>query len=233
MAIKFWPERVNMTDETDPTSLAYLNEDNAIRILVNETEEKFVAKDWLIGDGRAANTILAKQILGTTEGLQGSADITVDDDCLGVFDTMLLWLLLGDAHLQASLTEENASLIYKLADYFGLEALKSAIEAEQKQRDEDEAKRVAAEIRKRAEQAAFDRMMAATMRILENRAKSAGTVRHTSAGKVRCTSCGEPTTVAPNYRGNTPRCWDCRDNDTFDNDYDYFSNRDYFSDDSY
>lgn len=116
--------------------LALLNEENAIRVVINETHEKFLSKDWLIEEGRAANSVLAMQVLGTKEGLHGSAALTLDEEFVPIFDRLLLWISTGDRYLESNLTEENASALNGLAQYFGLERLEQAIEVEQKKREQ-------------------------------------------------------------------------------------------------
>lgn len=206
----------------DVADLALLNEDNAIRIMVNG-RENFVAKEWLEGDGRAANSIFSKQILGTPEGLQGSIELTIEEDCMSVFDMMLLWLLVGDGHIQSCLTEENASELFQLAEYFALEELKAAILREQNKREEEEAKRVAA--------AEAERQAAAA----EASRRAARLLSEWRSGTVRCSTCGDATTVAPNYRGNTPRCGDCRniENEDYDDRHDDFDDYGGYSSDDY
>jgi hypothetical protein len=198
-----------MGDDTSPdvADLALLNEDNAIRIVVNGSE-KYVAKDWLEGDGHAANSIFSKQILGTAEGLHGSIELTIEENCMRVFDMLLLWLLLGDAHVQSCLTDDNASELLELAEYFALEGLKAAILSEQNTRDEEEAKRVAAEAERLAADERETASLAALFSSVLMQRRSATMQRR--SGTVRCSICGDATTVAPSYRGNFPRCWDCR-----------------------
>jgi hypothetical protein len=109
-------------------------------VIINETHEKFLSKDWLIEDGRASNSVLAMQVLGTKEGLQGTAVLTVDEEFVSVFDMLLLWISMGDQYLESNLTEENASALNGLAQYFGLEHLEQAIEAEQTKRSRNTSK---------------------------------------------------------------------------------------------
>jgi hypothetical protein len=100
-----------MTTQNDDSEqdLALLNEDNAIRVIINETHEKFLSKDWLIEDGRASNSVLAMHVLDTKEGLQGTAVLTVDEEFVPVFDMLLLWISMGGQYLESNLTAENAS----------------------------------------------------------------------------------------------------------------------------
>jgi hypothetical protein len=105
-------------------------------VIINETHEKFLSKDWLIEDGRASNSVLAMQVLGTKEGLQGTAVLTVDEEFVPVFDMLLLWISMGDQYLESNLTEENASALNGLAQYFGLEQFEQAIEVEQTKREQ-------------------------------------------------------------------------------------------------
>jgi hypothetical protein len=106
--------------------LALLNEENAIRIVLNGSE-KFLAKDGIEGDGaRGANSVLAKMVVGTNEGLKGSTEIEVDESLLGVFEVVQLWLALGDPYLRNALDDENESLVLELASYFGLDRLQKS-----------------------------------------------------------------------------------------------------------
>jgi hypothetical protein len=209
-------DNIMTTQESDDSEqdLALLNEDNAIRVVINETHEKFLSKDWLIEGGRAANSVLAMQVLGTKEGLQGSASLTVDEDFVPVFDMLLLWILMGDQYLESNLTEENASALNGLAQYFGLEQLEQAIEMEQKKReqkhqqDRQESRRMASFI------ALLQGARIADMEDLRS-SSSYSTARSSfstarSNDRVKCVNCGCWTTQAPTYRGNTPRCRDCR-----------------------
>jgi nitrate reductase cytochrome c-type subunit len=190
--------------------LALLNEDNAIRILLNGTTEKYLASDWIEGDhARGANSVLAKMVLGTSEGLAGTSELQVEETLVGVFDLILLWLALGDAFLKDSLTDENATLLMELALYFGLDALAAAITEEEKRREEAQ---------KRQEEL----IAQAAREKLQREARMASNI-------VRCVSCGSSTTKAPTYRGNTPRCLSCRNRKEADRDYadDWHSDRYY------
>jgi len=109
-------------------------------------------------------------------------------------------MALGSNHLKSSLTEENVSELYALANYFGLEQLEQAIEVEKQRRDEEARKK---EERKRREREARER------REQERLEREAQERRNGAAGRVRCVSCSEWTTVARNDRGNSPRCADC------------------------
>jgi hypothetical protein len=188
----------SMTTQSDESEqdLALLNEDNSIRVIINETHEKFLSKDWLIEDGRASNSVLAMQVLGTKEGLQGTAVLTVDEEFVPVFDMLLLWISMGDQYLESNLTEENASALNGLAQYFGLEQLEQAIEAEHRKR----------------EQKHLEKAMKDPLRQRFNLARS--------RCDVRCFACGDWTTMAPTYRGDTPRCFDCREEAGHGNDRD-------------
>ena len=180
--------------------LALLNEENAIRIEVNG-QEKFLASNWLQGNGRASSSILAKQILGTKQGLSGTTALTIDDELVPVFDMLILWMAIGNDYLQASLTEDNASDLFALASYYNLQTLEKAIQEEQRRRDE--AARQEEEKKRQREELAKARIRAA----LETR-------------WVRCATCSSLTTVAKSYQGNRPRCWSCRvkgDDDSYGN----------------
>ena len=202
-------------DDSEPLEIksiediALLDEHNGIRIVVNDSE-KFVAKDWLHGSGRASGSILAKQILGTEEGLSGTTNLTVDPELESAFDLLILWMALGSDHLKSSLTEENASDLFALASYFGLEQLVEAIEKEKQRRDEEARKE---EERQRRERVARERREQERLdREMQERRKRA-------SGMVRCANCSNWTTVARSYLGNSPRCADCRDR-VYDDDYD-------------
>jgi hypothetical protein len=128
-------EKVEEGTENSEQDLALLNDDNAIRVIVNGSD-KYLAKDWLEGDGRATGSVLAKLVLGTVEGFCGSTELEIEDDFVPVFDMLRLWLLLGNEQLQSTLTEENASALYGLATYFGIEKLEQAIKEEQERREQ-------------------------------------------------------------------------------------------------
>ena len=183
--------------------LALLNEENAIRIEVNG-QEKFLASNWLQGNGRASSSILAKQILGTKQGLSGSTALTIDDELVPVFDMLILWMAIGNDYLQASLTEENASDLFALASYYNLQTLEKAIQEEQRRRDE---------AARQEEEKERQRLV-----LILARLRAAG-----GTGGVRCASCRAVTTVAPSYKGNRPRCWSCRGKYVYNRDdpYDY------------
>jgi hypothetical protein len=201
-----------MTTQSDDSEqdLALLNEDNAIRVIINETHEKFLSIDWLIEGGRAANSVLAMQVLGTNEGLQGSTALTVDEEFVPVFDMLLLWILMGDHYLESDLTEENASALNGLAQYFGLDQLEQAIDVEQKKReqkhqdDQEESRRASMILTMLAPGQGLPRLPSSST----VRRSSSSTAR--SNGRVKCVRCRNWTTKAPTYRGNTPRCRDCR-----------------------
>ena len=135
---------------TSLDDLALLNEDNAIRVLVNN-QEKFLAKSWLEGEGRAAGSILAKQVLGTDQGFTGTTELNVDEDLVSSFDLLMIWLAIGDSHIKSSLTDENASNLFALASYYGLDQLEQVIQQEQEHREE-EAHKVEEEARRAREE---------------------------------------------------------------------------------
>jgi hypothetical protein len=205
-----------MTTQSDDSEqdLALLNEDNVIRVVINETHEKFLSKDWLIEGGRAANSILAMQVLGmevlgTDEGMQGSAALTVDEEFVPVFDMLLLWISMGDQYLESNLTEENASALNGLAQYFGLDQLEQAIESEQKKREQKHQQDQQEESRMDPMIAIRQRLRRMDLPAIAARVSSSSTVER-SNGRVKCVVCGCWTTEAPTYRGNRPRCRDCR-----------------------
>ena len=207
--------------------LALLNEENAIRIEVNGTE-KFVSKDWLEDGGRAAGSALAKQILGTEEGLQGTTRIIMDESFASEFDLLIVWLAIGDSHLKTSLTEENASNLFALASYYNLDQLEASIQEEQKRRDEEERLK---EERQRRE------LQAAVRRVCRKQQHEERERRYRARGMVKCVACGDFTSVAPTYNGNRPRCRDCRDDfgrygeDVYDGDaYDEYLECDVYDD---
>jgi hypothetical protein len=176
----------NVVNVTSLEDLALLNEDNAIRILLNGYE-KYLALDWIEGDNaRGAHSVLAKMVLGTSEGLTGSTELEIDETWVGVFDLVLLWLALGDASVQNSLMEENATPLLELALYFGLDALAEAIREEEQKRDEIEKATLL------LEQARLEKARLAKQRRIQE--------------IVRCYACGKQTTAVPSYRGRTPRC---------------------------
>jgi hypothetical protein len=51
--------------------LHLLNEENAVRIVFNETHETNVSMDWLSGDDRATDSALAMQTFGSKHKTQG------------------------------------------------------------------------------------------------------------------------------------------------------------------
>jgi hypothetical protein len=175
--------------------------------------------DWIEGENaRGADSVLAKMVLGTNEGLTGSTELEVEEAWVGVFDLVLLWLALGDASVQNSLMDENATPLLEIALYFGLDALVEAIREEERKREEIEKARLLLE---------QDRLKKARLARLEQERR----IKQRARGIVRCYACGNQTTVAPTYRGTTPRCWSCRKSrDYDDNDEDYFYHDSYDSD---
>ncbi|CAB9508778.1 expressed unknown protein [Seminavis robusta] len=160
-----------------------------LRIVLNGNE-KFLPEDWMERSG--ADSILAKQILGTNEGLSGTTILQVDESLVVAFDLILLWFSRGDGFIQKSLDEANASELYHLSEYFGLETLKKVIEKEQKHREElEQAKRLEQERKER---------------LLQERLKRDAALRR--RGYVQCSSCGDYTQA--HFRGHySPRCWFC------------------------
>jgi hypothetical protein len=159
-------------------------------------------------------------VLGTSEGLTGSTELEIDETWVGVFDLVLLWLALGDASVQNSLMEENATPLLELALYFGLDALAEAIREEEQKRYETEKAKLL------LEQARLEKARLAKQeqeRRIQERAR----------GIVRCYACGDRTTVAPTYRGTTPRCWSCRKSRDDDNDDEDYFCRDEYNDGGY
>jgi hypothetical protein len=157
-------------------------------------------------------------VLGTNEGLFGSTELEVEEAWVGVFDLVLLWLALGDASVQNSLIDENATPLLEIALYFGLDALVEAIREEERKREEIEKARLLLE---------QDRLKKARLARLEQERR----IKQRARGIVRCYACGNQTTVAPTYRGTTPRCWSCRKSrDYGDNDEDYSYHDRYDSD---
>jgi DNA-binding protein H-NS len=212
-----------MTTQSDDSEqdLALLNEDNARirRVVINETHEKFLLKDWLIEGGRAANSVLAMQVLGTKEGLQGSTALTVDQELVPVFDMLLLWILMGDQYLESTtnLTEENASALNALAQYFGLEQLEQAIEMEQKKREQKHQQDQQQQAEESTINAWFEiidvwlrGLHVVDLHPISVRSSSSTARSKNKNGRVKCVRCRNWTTQAPTYRGNTPRCRDCR-----------------------
>jgi hypothetical protein len=122
---------------------------------------------------------------------------------------------MGDKYLESNLTEEKASALNGLGQYFGLEQLEQAIEMEQTDRvmtamlDHSRAEQaIDMENTKRYMTAIMDYLSEQQLRdrrLLKNCPSSTA-----SNGRVKCVTCGDWTTKAPTYRGNTPRCWDCR-----------------------
>jgi hypothetical protein len=132
----------NTVNVTSLEDLALLNEDNAIRILLNGSE-KYLAMDWIEGENaRGADSVLAKMVLGTNEGLTGSTELEVEEAWVGAFDLVLLWLALVDASVQNSLMDDNATPLLEIALYFGLDALVEAIREEERKREEIEKARL-------------------------------------------------------------------------------------------
>ncbi|KAL7561701.1 hypothetical protein ACA910_016463 [Epithemia clementina (nom. ined.)] len=178
--------------------LALLNKDNAIRVLVNGHEEKFLAPQWMEHEGRAAGSILAKLVVlgprrvvhdeddennrnvrrissstsirhssvnrsakptatrttirtdatttsyvvagtasttiqssasasGATPTFATTMELSVDEALVSSFDLLILWLALGDSYIQSCLTDDNASQLFALASYYGLDQLEQAI----------------------------------------------------------------------------------------------------------
>jgi hypothetical protein len=167
-------------EENTEQDLLLLNEENAIRVIFNETEEKYMSREWLEGKGRAAESALAKQVLGTKEGFQGSSHLTIEEELLPVLDALLLWLSMGDKYIETRLTEENSSSLHALAQYFALDKLEIVIKQEQARREE-EARKAEEEARK------------AKQRV----------------DQAKCFRCGVPTTVPRTYIGNKPSCENC------------------------
>jgi len=184
--------------------LALLDETDAIRVLVNGTEEKFVARDWLDDeDGRAYGSVLVKQILGTDEGLSGTTELFVDPGLVPHFDTLVAWMAIGDEHIASSLTDENASSLHALATYFGLYKLVRAIEDEQRVREKKARKVVFQELKERHAQ----RAAILTETMLSNFIL---TVNGGVIDGVLCALCGDPaSSLEPTYRGYMALCWDC------------------------
>lgn len=183
---------VNTGNESEDNDNIRNNE--SVRIRFNDEYEKIVSLSTITGNGRGANSILAMQILGTYHGMQGSTNLQIDEEFIPVVDLLLQWLgELGDGEvgdcLKTELNEENASLLHGLAQYFGLTNLEKAIEEEKERRDKEEEEK---------EQSSLIEIL----RLLHMGAC-------TKPG-IRCVRCGKPTTVAPTYRGNTPRCRACR-----------------------
>lgn len=118
----------------DSTSIL-LNEENSIRVVVNG-DEKLLAKEWLAGDGRAVNTILAKQILGTEEGFQGTKILTLNEELFPYFDLVIDWLCKEDDHTRLVLSAENAVQLNDLALYFGLDGLLNVIQEVKRERQQ-------------------------------------------------------------------------------------------------
>ena len=217
----------SMADQNDAPEiksledLALLNEENAIRIEVNG-QEKFLASNWLQGNGRASSSILAKQILGTKQGLSGTTALTIDDELVPVFDMLILWMAIGNDYLQASLTEENASDLFALASYYNLQTLEKAIQEEQHRRDEaarqeEEKERqrkelVRARIRAAQEGKEKERQRQERARS-RNRAVRTFVCSNYSSNNTfddYCATCMSLTKVAYSYQGNRPRCRSCR-----------------------
>ena len=134
---------------------ALLNQDNAIRVMVNGRLQKFLDPQWLEGDGRASGSILSKLVLGTgteddgpekwktnstlsrttTTTARSTKELWVDEALVSSFDWLIVWLAIGDSYLQSSLTDENASHLFALASYYGLDQLERAIQEEQQRRE--------------------------------------------------------------------------------------------------
>lgn len=87
-----------------------LNDDNAIQFQVNGTV-KYLARDWLENEGCAADSVLAKQVLGNEQGLTGSDTRTIDDELEAAFDLVIVWLAMGNKRLEMLFAEENASML--------------------------------------------------------------------------------------------------------------------------
>lgn len=102
-------------------------EDDEVTVVVNG-EPKVVRRSWLVDTGRAAGSGLAKQILGTTEGLRGSDTIHIESGC-DTFDRVLSWLEHGDDAILNDLTRENAPALLEAAEYFCIDRLQGVIDA--------------------------------------------------------------------------------------------------------
>jgi hypothetical protein len=112
------------------------DDENIIKVIINGHHEKMFSMDWLTGNGRAADSILAMQLLGTKEGFQGTCELRLDESLVPTVDLLILWLTMGDDSLKSNLTQENASKIHALAQYFCLKRLEDAIVKEEEDRDE-------------------------------------------------------------------------------------------------
>ena len=105
--------------------------DNAtLTVLVNGVP-KHVRRSWFIDGGRAAESALARQILGTAEGLGGSNVLHIEEEA---FDRVCDWLERGDIQMLEELTQDNAGELLEAADYFCLDRLQGAIHAELRRR---------------------------------------------------------------------------------------------------
>lgn len=74
---------------------------------------------WHRGAG-LQGSMLAEQMMGTNEGFSGSSEITIEEELVGAFNLIRLWLAWGDVFTtQEVLAEDNTSQVYEI----GLEAL--------------------------------------------------------------------------------------------------------------
>lgn len=181
-----------------------------LRILFNDEHEKMISMCSITGTGRAANSALALQILGTkTEDgdvmIRGNENLKIDNEFLPVLDLLLQWLQVGDTCLQSSLNDDNASLLYGLAEYFSIFNLIDAIELEKKRRDGREEFRLK-----------FTKLTSDMRDIIQKIAN----------GGVRCVRCTRYTTVPSSYKGKTPKCVRCRVRVDYESD-----SADYYYDD--
>jgi len=112
---------------TLPTASGDTSGDATLVILICGGVAKMVHRAWLIDGGRAAESALSRQILGTTEGLRGSNTIVVEERA---FDRLCVWLEHGDERMQEELTKENAGELLEAAGYFCLDRLQDAIHVE-------------------------------------------------------------------------------------------------------
>ena len=129
-------EAIVMTDGLDLSELSVAlpapTEDGILTVVVNG-EAKVVHHSWLVDGGRAAGSALAKQILGTMEGLHGSGVIHVEAGC-ETFDRICGWLEHGDDHILKDLTHENAPALVRAAGYFCLDRLLDVVDVEMRRR---------------------------------------------------------------------------------------------------
>lgn len=102
----------------------------AVQITVNGTPRQLALRSLETG-GKAEGSALAKCVLGTPGGLQGSSEITFEPG-LEIFDNISAWLETNNDNefISILLTEDNYENLLEASEYFGLELLQRLIRDE-------------------------------------------------------------------------------------------------------